>query len=206
MDGNAFKDLKEPNASLVPYLFYLDLAVNLTVEQYLSPDILRKYPIPANMTPNIADVYEDSSAILWYSNDTLYSHNSDRVDNTLAAFNTTTENWSFVEVSGNNVQLVDRSSEMSASIESSGLAFSFGSTGKPGLLKFNNLVPQSLTWSNETSRLGGIQVPLVSEAEMVYVPMGKEGVLLIIGGMDVSFSLLPGRLSKLTTSVAFAPS
>lgn len=148
------------------------------------------------MTPNAAVINEDNAAVLWYSNDTLYTPNSDRedtsVDNTLAAFNTTTTAWSFVEVSGSNVQLKDRSSEMSASIPSSGLAFSFGVTGTPGLVKFNDSVPESLTWSNQsTSGSQGIQVPLLSEAEMIYVPMGKKGILIVMGGQDVRIKPFP---------------
>ena len=74
---------------------------------------------------------------------------------------------------------------MAASIPYNGLAFSFG-VAVPGLVIFDNSLPQSLKWNNQTtSKSQGIQVPLVSEAEMVYVPMGKEGVLLVIGGTDV---------------------
>ena len=60
--------------------------------------------IPSNVTPNAANVGEDMVAFLWYSNDTLYVPNSDHADSTVAAFNTITENWSFIHVSGNNVQ------------------------------------------------------------------------------------------------------
>ena len=146
------------------------------------------------MTPNAAIVNEDNAAFLWYSNDTLYAPNLGAgPSNTIAAFNTTAADWSFVSVSGDDVGLKSinsesdhRSSEMSASIPSSGLAFSFGDFGLPGLVRFDNAVSQSLTWKNQTSGGSqGIQVPLVAEAEMVFVPLGKEGVLLVMGGMDV---------------------
>ena len=146
------------------------------------------------MTPNAAIVNEDNAAFLWYSNDTLYVPNlGAAAGNIIAAFNTTTADWSFPSVSGDDVSfftpdLDDRSSEMSASIPSSGLAFSFGDFGLPGLIKFNNSAPKALAWTNQTSGVSqGIQVPVVSEAEMVYVPLGNEGVLLVIGGMDVRF-------------------
>lgn len=148
------------------------------------------------MTPNAAIMNEANAAFLWYSNDTLYAPNLGAAPgNTIAAFNTTTADWSFVSVTGDHVRLKaigseldDRSSEMSVSIPSSGLAFSFGDFGLPGLIKFDDSAPQALTWTNETSgRSQGVPIPVISEAEMVYVPLGKEGVLLVIGGMDVRF-------------------
>lgn len=156
------------------------------------------------MTPNTAIVNEDNAAFLWYSNDTLYAPHlgATAAGDTIAAFNTTTADWSFLSVSGDDdvrlksisSEFDDRSSEMSASIPSSGLAFSFGDFGLPGLVKFDSSVSQALRWENQTSGGSqGIQVPLVSEAEMVYVPLGKEGVLLVMGGMDVRFEPIPRR-------------
>ena len=151
------------------------------------------------MTANAAIVNEDNAAFLWYSNDTLYAPDlSSPPGNTLAAFNTATEDWSFLPVSGDDVSLKSfnskldhRSSEMSASIPSNGLAFSFGDFAQPGLVKFDSSASQTLTWQNQTSGGSqGIQVPLVSEAEMVYVPLGKKGVLLVMGGMDVRYKVL----------------
>lgn len=179
-----------------PRLFYLDLRTNLTVEDFISPSILHHFSLPSNMTPNAAVVNEDNAAFLWYSNDTLYVPDlSSPPGNTVAAFNTTTEDWSFLSVSGDNIRLNSigseldhRSSEMSASVPSSGLAFSFGDFARPGLVKFDSSESKALTWTNQTSGGSqGIQVPLVSEAEMVHVPLGKQGVLLAMGGMDVRF-------------------
>lgn len=177
---------KQLRLALEPYLYYLDLTVNFTAETFISPTVLQSYEIPSNLVPNAAITSEDDAAILWYTNDTLYIPNSNDTDSTLMAFNTTTEDWSVVHVPKNDVDLKDRSSEISASIPSSGLSYSFGATGIPGLIKFNGSLPGSLTWDNQTSgQLPGIQVPQVSEAEMVYVPMGKAGVLLTMGGRDV---------------------
>lgn len=152
------------------------------------------------MTANAAIGNQDNAAFLWYSDDTLYVPDlSSPPGNALAAFNTATEDWSFLPVTGDEVRLKSsdsdsdhRSSEMSASIPSSGLAFSFGDFAQLGLVKFDGSVPRALTWQNQTSGGSqGIQVPLVSEAEMVYVPLGKQGVLLVMGGMDVRLEVPP---------------
>ena len=206
VDTPQYDEELKPN--LEPYLFYLDLSTNVTVESFLSPSILQRYSLPSDMTPNAAIGNKDYDTFLWYSKDTVYAPNLGAAGNTIAAFDTTKGDWRFLPVSGVDVYskdissaLNDPSSEMSASIPSSGLAFSFGGFGLPGLVKFNNSVPRSLTWTNQTSGGSpGIQVPVVSEAEMVYVPLGKEGVLLVIGGMDVRFLPSRGRGCKLKTN------
>lgn len=82
---------------------------------------------------------------------------------------------------------------MLATIPSRGLSFSFGTykykdSAQRGFITFNASKADSPTWNNETVHgQEGIQVPYNSGAELVYVPMGNEGVLLLIGGYDVCF-------------------
>lgn len=101
--------------------------------------------------------------------------------------------WSSITVSGSNVNLKNESSEMLATIPSRGLSFSFGTSefqtaGQPGFITFNASTANSPNWNNQTmTGREGIQVPFASEAELVYLPMGNEGVLLLMGGIDVCF-------------------
>lgn len=101
--------------------------------------------------------------------------------------------WSSIAVSGSNVNLTSGSSEMLATIPSRGLSFSFGNSidlvsSQPGFVTFNASMAGSPNWNNQTmTGREGIQIPFTSEAEMVYLPMGKEGVLLLIGGIEVCF-------------------
>ena len=82
---------------------------------------------------------------------------------------------------------------MSATIPSRGLSFSFGrslfqASAQQGFITFNASVTDSPNWINQTTTGSGrFQVPFTSEAEMVYLPMGSEGVLLLMGGIDVWF-------------------
>lgn len=96
--------------------------------------------------------------------------------------------------------LEDGSSEMLAAIPSRGLSFSFGvsnstqQSAQPGFITFNASQADSLNWNNQTMNgQKGIQVPSVSDAELVYMPIGNEGVLLLIGGIDVCFPFFSGR-------------
>lgn len=133
------------------------------------------------------------SPLLWYSNDTLYTFPSKGDQNILETFDTTTNMWSSITVSGSNVNLKNGSSEMLATIPSRGLSFSFGVSmfqayAQQGFITFNASQPDSPNWNNQTvNGQDGIQVPFISEAELVYLPMGNEGVLLLIGGIDVCF-------------------
>lgn len=101
--------------------------------------------------------------------------------------------WSSITVSGSNVTLKNESSEMSATIPSRGLSFSFGTSSfqgsaQPGFITFNASIADSPNWNNQTTTgRGGIPVPFASEAELVYLPMGSEGVLLLLGGIEVCF-------------------
>lgn len=80
---------------------------------------------------------------------------------------------------------------MSATIPSRGLSFSFGAAvfeafAQRGFITFNASIADSPNWNNQTTTgREGIPVPFAFEAELVYIPMGSEGVLLLIGGIDV---------------------
>ena len=82
---------------------------------------------------------------------------------------------------------------MFAAIPSRGFSFSFGvsifnTSAQPGFITFNASRADFPYWNNQTTAgQEGYQVPFASEAELVYIPIGNEGVLLLIGGMDVCF-------------------
>ena len=84
-----------------------------------------------------------------------------------------------------------------AAIPSRGLSFSFGISNyeqlsaQQGFVTFNASQPDSLNWNIQTTNgQEGIQVAVVLGAELVYMPIGNEGVLLLIGGGEVCFPVL----------------
>ncbi|MCJ1268768.1 hypothetical protein MMC22_008656 [Lobaria immixta] len=86
---------------------------------------------------------------------------------------------------------------MSATIPSRGLSFSFGASvfktsAQRGFITFNASIADSPSWNNQTTDGEGAQVPFALEAELVYLPMGDGGVLLLIGGIDNNdWSMIP---------------
>lgn len=185
------------NINLDPYLFSLDLSANLTVEAFIPDSYLQRYSLSSDVIHSGTLDYRHSSVLqaplLCYSNDTLYTSPSTGDQNLLETFDTTTNTWSSITVSGSNVNLKNESSEMLATVPSRGLSFSFGTSSfqasaQRGLITFNASMADSPNWNNQTmTGREGIQVPFASEAELVYLPMGSEGVLLLIGGIDVCF-------------------
>lgn len=167
-----------------PHLFHLDLSTSFHVEQFLANGTFDSFPLPPTLPPNPATITEGKSAALWFSNDTLYAA---EVDSSITSFDTVTNQWQSVDVSGAHIDLQNHSPETSVSIPYSGLSFFFGETNIPGLVRFDASRPDALEWTNQTtqSNTEGIRVPKVAQAEMVHVPLGKEGVLLLMGGYDV---------------------
>ena len=168
------------------------MTANITVEEPIAQSILESYALPSNLTflwEAYAAPYmsEDTMGALWYANDTLYASNPALAQNTLGSFNTTTNEWDYVSVSGNSVDMMFGSSEMIASDPFGGVYFTFSPPGLPGFVTLDARTSESLSWTNHTTGGSeGIDVPYVGLGELVYLPMGAAGVLLLIGGYDVS--------------------
>ena len=96
-------------------------------------------------------------------------------------FDIATNQWSSAPVTGNVDGLVGPSLA-SVSITGLGLSFALG-PDEPGLTRFDATRPTSLTWTNQTTRgPQGIDPPLVyGDSELIYVPLGAEGILLVFG-------------------------
>lgn len=135
----------------------------------------------------------NSAPFLWYSEDTLYAPTSSDIGTSLGSFNTTTNLWSYITVLGSDVNIMNQTSEALTSVPSSGLAFWLVGASRyrypfvPQFITFNFSRPQFPTWYNQTmtGRLG-IRDRNVVRSELVHLPMGNEGVLLEMGGLDVS--------------------
>lgn len=176
---------------------------NTPIESFIPSNKYQKYPIPTGANPNIAISAEDTQTILWYNEDSLFTVFTEGIDETppseMSVFDTKSNSWSSANVQGSGVNLyIDSGSEGSVSVPTSGFSFSFGGNPSlvalPGLVTFNASLQAALdiTWSNNTAAgTYGVQVPVIAEAEMVYVPYGKEGVLLLMGGYVVSVTNPP---------------
>lgn len=163
--------------ALEPYLYSVDLSSKLQVEQPIAQSALQKYSTPAGWP---SDLYGG----LWSTNDKIFvTANS---SSNIASFDTKTNTWHSVTVAGSTVNLNAGVSVQSVSAPSSSLGFAFGWAGAPGLVTFNASNPDIPSWSNDTGGTSPTtQVPNVLESEMVYLPMGKAGVVLMFGGYTV---------------------
>lgn len=140
---------------------------------------------------NTAGNVGQSLGALWYTTDTTYVYAGSSVQeavDVLAAYNTTSGTWSNVSVSGGNFNYGNRTGGAAVSVPESGMSFFLGGAQDlTGLVRLNASDAADLTWTNETLGKGsyGTAVPDLSGHNMVYVPAGKEGVLIAFGGSNV---------------------
>ena len=109
--------------------------------------------------------------------------------NTLASYNATAQSWSPVSLSGGNFQKDMRLFGTGVSDSVSGLSFFIGGTENVGgMLKIDLSNPAHPSWTNQSAQLHstGAEIPQMLGAGMIYLPMGRSGVLLLMGGADVS--------------------
>ena len=71
----------------------------------------------------------------------------------------------------------------------SGLSFFIGGGDNVrGLLKIDLSDPAHPSWTNQSAQLfsTGAEIPQMIGASMIYLPKGRSGVLLLMGGVNVS--------------------
>ncbi|OJD35109.1 kelch repeat protein [Diplodia corticola] len=181
-------------------LYYFDLSGNTDIQAdtIISSSSLNKISVPFDTTPTLENQTHAQGGALFSTLDSFYvfaglGEGSTTENNVLAAYNRTSSQWSSHTVSGGNYNKLNRLFPGTASIPSTGLSFFSGGgssgTNKPGqptgMLRFDASNPNALTWRNETAESSsGVSVPARVGGNMVYVPMGEQGVILLWGGYN----------------------
>lgn len=181
-------------------LYYFDLSGNtdLQAESIISSSSLNKISVPFDTTSGLENQTHNQGGALFQTLDSFYVYaglgdTSTTENNVLAMYNTTSNQWSSHTVSGGNYNKLNRLFPGAASIPSTGLSFFSGGgssgvsqPGQPtGMLRFDASNPDALTWRNETAQSSsGVSVPARVGGNMVYVPMGEQGVILLWGGYN----------------------
>lgn len=92
-------------------------------------------------------------------------------------------------MAGGDFNFGKRTSAQFASAPDSGLGFIYGGNTPymSGMIRFDASNPDKLLWTNETLSNGsyGAQVPNLISGALVYIPAGKEGMLISFGGANV---------------------
>ncbi|KAH7062261.1 hypothetical protein B0J12DRAFT_232391 [Macrophomina phaseolina] len=184
-------------------LFYFDLSGNTSIpaDSIIPASALTQLPIPLSATPTLANQTHSRGGALFTAADAFYvfagldgDDVSSADSSSLAKFNTTSSTWSRATVSGGPFNRLTRTSAGAISAPDTGLSFFSGGTnagvGKPGqptgMLRFDARDPDALTWRNETAvtSSSGVGVPARVGGNMVFVPMGEQGVVLVWGGYN----------------------
>ncbi|KAI9831029.1 MAG: hypothetical protein M1819_005267 [Sarea resinae] len=188
-----------------PYLYYLDLNTTFPVETFIPNGTLNTITVPMDLTPNIRAQTANRGGAFFTTPDSLYvfaglddnssGNEGATSDDELAVYNTTTGKWSKATVAGGNYNTANRQEGLYASQQDTGLSFFLGgddSEYMPGMVRFDASTPQAPKWTNQTSDpataadLDAVPVPHIQGGQMAYVPMGKAGVLIVLGGYDMS--------------------
>ena len=102
--------------------------------------------------------------------------------NTLDSFNTTSQTWANITITGGNFNTIGGwlSSAATSSTSGLGLGFTIGgadSRTPPGMVVLDASNPNDLSWTNKTEG-----APPLCGAEMQYARYGNKGVLIAFGG------------------------
>lgn len=164
-------------------LFALNLNESFAVNQLLNPALYQ-----SALPSGVPFVYT-TGGLFWHDNTTLYLYNDvgeRQKSDGIRVFDVLSGTWRSTSVSGGNFQAVfDRGIGGYASIPGRGLSFYTGGAqnATTGLIRFNSANQEELSWTNETA---STLYTGRSEGQMAYVPVGADGILLYMGGYNVS--------------------
>lgn len=133
----------------------------------------------------------NDSLILYASTETKYPGVT-KLGETMALYNASSQQWGSVSISGEDIkQEQDYHFDLGVSDPVSGFSFYISTYyGFQQLLKTDLSNANNLSWIVESARGRSTQfvIPRISGGRMVYLPLEKAGILLFIGGLDVSNS------------------
>ena len=201
-------------------IFTLDLATRFSVEDLLSTDSYRNIPIPLDLVPNIKEQAEaHMSGALFATNDSFYIYGSgasplfggvdpgEPTAHTLASYNASTEKWGSVSPSGGSFNSDARLLGQATSDPMTGTSyFTGGANNVQGVLEFDASDYDHISWTNHTRSTGlSGTSPGVIAGGMVFLPFGKAGILLLLGGANVCVhGILMGISSDGQQPITFA--
>lgn len=196
-------------------LFSLDLSTEFATDGFLSNTTLQRTDMPQ-------DVPWQTQGALFYDNTTLYlfAGTSDEMPATQAMwnYNVSSNKWNRPNAAGGMFNFNNREDGWYTSDPASGQSFFLGgqeggingvyaSRHVPGMVKFDASNPALLSWKNETQQSDSrrsLATPSSISGSMVFVRMGRKGVLIGFGGYDVRYTTNErGGLNVLTSWIVF---
>lgn len=194
---------------IVSHLFYVDLNESFPAAGYLLNDNFTSIALPSGVP------YSDDNQLFFYDNSTLYFYDPDTYLNqtglrgSMWTYDVASEIFTYINVSGDtNIPYAPHQGAF-VSNPATGMSFYTGVQDK-GLGKRDVTVPWVQVFDSSTSAdvkwlTGAGGGPQFSEAQMVYIRSGKEGVLIAFGGVDVRFPHEHFRFSMIDNEVYSLP-
>ncbi|KAL8836933.1 MAG: hypothetical protein Q9170_002733 [Blastenia crenularia] len=176
----------------VSKLFWFNLNETFPVDNFIANSTLSYVDAPSGLTESFNDQIESAGGAFFYDNSSLYlfsgTGKSTSQDSHMAKYDSEIGDWSASSVNGGAFNFNDRQNLLYASVPQFGKSFALGGDIDivKGFVKFDSSNTDDLTWTNVTKDVGGRDVPSNIGGALIHVPMGKLGVLLVIGGADSS--------------------
>ncbi|KAL8855471.1 MAG: hypothetical protein Q9178_007882 [Gyalolechia marmorata] len=179
-------------------LFSIDLSQPFPVEDLLSADVVTNITFPSELASVVPDIDIQAEAswsgALFPSNESFFIYGSgsggedpdERTKHTLARYNSAKQQWSSVDLDGDDFNGDARLRGAAASDPIGGTSFfTGGENNVRGMLRFDASNPERPTWTNSTQGTGTKDgSPHVIGGGMVYLPVGTSGALVLLGGAD----------------------
>ena len=173
------------------------------MEDLLSADIVTNITFPPELSEVVPDIENQAEAswsgALFPSNESLFIYGSgssplfgggdpaERTARTLARYNSAKQQWSSVDLDGGDFNDDARLLGAVASDPVNGTSFfTGGANNVRGMLRLDASNPERPTWTNSSQgRVINDRSPHVIAGGMVFLPVGKSGALVLLGGANV---------------------
>ncbi|KAI1172115.1 hypothetical protein F4777DRAFT_582238 [Nemania sp. FL0916] len=177
--------------SFTPTLYWIHLNDTIDFSGCINVDLLGSIALPSE------GLKTSLEGVFFYDRTTLYLYagliqgEANKTDNSLWAFNSTSDSWSSVSVKGERFLIEGGRGGVHASDPRTGTSFYTGgyeiayNGTNNGTVKFQSFNSDAPTWTFETA-ITGIQGPSILYGAMVYVRQGQAGVLIALGGYDTT--------------------
>ena len=165
-----------------------------------SIDLNNRFPVESQLTSafvqNSTISMGQSTAAFFNTNDSLLVYQSaTNTTQTLSSLDLSNPRWTSVPLIGNGLSFQPEFQPLCLTDPVSGLGYYLEDNNKySNLLRLNLSDPEKPSSTNESVRIspGDDKVPSISGAAMQYLPVGKAGILILIGGWNVSYMCVRG--------------
>ncbi|KAF3908103.1 hypothetical protein ABW21_db0207248 [Orbilia brochopaga] len=195
-----------------PKIHAINLANNVSVDGLIPQSLISTEDAPDELTN------QNGIGTFFYNNETLWAYaavqrdpnvsNSVNQTDTMWAYDTSSASWSEENIAGGELQWFNQTNGLSVTTPD-GRSFYGGGQGiglygrNAGLVLFEaNATPPRWSFIPESNNVEGVGTPSTLNGAAVYLPVGEQGLLVLMGGYDTTKQ---GEVFQQSTGLDFDP-